>query len=429
MNKNLLLICSLVAMTAAQAQSLYFPPTVGKTWDTMSMETAKVCPDKVPELYSFLNRTNSKAFILLQDGKIVLEKYFGTFTQDSFWYWASAGKSLTATMIGIAKQKNLLKLDDTSSQYLGKGWTSLTPEQEAKITVWHQLTMTSGLDDGAGMADCTTPNCLTYKADPATRWAYHNGPYTLLDGVISGASGQTMNQFFQQNIATKTGINGLYIKSGFNNVFASTPRSFARFGLMTLAKGKWNGTAILDDTAYYRNMLSSSQTLNKSYGYLWWLNGKSSYMLPSSQFVVPGSISPSGPADAVAAMGKNGQICCVIPSQNRVWIRMGNDDNISLVPTIYYDSLWTKINELACNTSGTKNLSTGAYFFPNPANTAIEFSMPMNSIKIFNARGELMKLSYTQGHADVSHLLPGLYFIHAEAKNGQWLTQRMLVNR
>jgi CubicO group peptidase (beta-lactamase class C family) len=429
MNKNLFLICGLVGMLTLQAQSLYFPPTVGKTWDTMSLEQAKVCPDKVPELYNFLDRTNSKAFILLQDGKIVLEKYFGTFTQDSFWYWASAGKSLTATLVGIAKQNNLLKLEDTSSKYLGKGWTSLTPEQEAKITVWHQLTMTSGLDDGTGQADCTTPACLKYKADAGTRWAYHNGPYTLIDGVISGASGQTLNQFFQQNVATKTGISGLYIKSGSNNVFASTPRSFAKFGLLTLAKGKWSGTPVLDDTSYYSSMLSSSQNINKSYGYLWWLNGKSSFMLPSSQIVFSGSIAPNGTADAAAALGKNGQVCCVIPSQNRVWIRMGNDDNISLVPTIYYDSLWIKINALACNTSSTKNINTEADFFPNPANTAIEFSMPMNSIKIFNARGELMKLSYTQNHADVSHLLPGLYFIYAEANNGQWLTQRMVVNR
>jgi hypothetical protein len=55
----------------------------------------------------------------------------------------------------------------------------------------------------------------------------------------------------------------------------------ARFGLLMLNKGNWNGNVILSDTNYYNQMVNSSQTLNPSYGYLWWLNGKASYMLPA----------------------------------------------------------------------------------------------------------------------------------------------------
>ena len=70
----------------------------------------------------------------IADGKIVLEKYFGTFTQDSIHYWASAGKSLTATMIGIAQQKGLLNINDSVSKYLGVGWSSETRQKEKLIT-------------------------------------------------------------------------------------------------------------------------------------------------------------------------------------------------------------------------------------------------------------------------------------------------------
>ena len=80
----------------------------------------------------------------MKDGKIVLEEYFNGHDSTSNWYWAS-GKSLTAFLIGIAQQENYLNISDTTSTYLGQGWTSLNPIQEEKITIRHQLNMTSGL--------------------------------------------------------------------------------------------------------------------------------------------------------------------------------------------------------------------------------------------------------------------------------------------
>lgn len=87
------------------------------------MESLGWCRDKVAPLYSFLETRNSKAFIVLKDGKIVIEKYFGKFTKDSLWYWASAGKTLTSFAVGLGQEDGYLKITDTSSKYLGKGWT------------------------------------------------------------------------------------------------------------------------------------------------------------------------------------------------------------------------------------------------------------------------------------------------------------------
>ena len=64
---------------------------------------------------------------MLKDGKIAIEKYFGTFTKDSLWYWASAGKTLTAFLVGQAQENGLLSISDSTSKYLGSGWTGLTP--------------------------------------------------------------------------------------------------------------------------------------------------------------------------------------------------------------------------------------------------------------------------------------------------------------
>ncbi|MFN5596947.1 MAG: serine hydrolase, partial [Bacteroidota bacterium] len=92
-----------IAPQKASAQTTYFPPNTG-TWETTSPQSLGWCDANIDSLYNYLNQKNTKAFIILKDGKIVLEKYFGNFTQDSIWYWASAGKTLTAFTVGLAQQ-------------------------------------------------------------------------------------------------------------------------------------------------------------------------------------------------------------------------------------------------------------------------------------------------------------------------------------
>lgn len=362
-------VFSLVMLTILSGQSLYFPPA-GTNWETIDpVAELNWCQDNLDTLQAFLGERDSKAFIILKGGKIAVEWYYDSFTKDSIWYWASAGKSLTSTLVGIAQQEGLLDLDDPSSDYLGTAWTNCDPQDEAKITVRHQLTMTSGLDDGLGDADCTDPACLDCLAEPGTRWAYHNAPYTLLDGVISEASGMSINQYFASRIGNKIGAVGLYVKLGFNNVFFSRPRDMARFGLMIQAKGAWNGTPVLSDTNYYNLMVNTSQDMNKSYGYLWWLNGKGQHMLPGLQLKFNQDLIPTAPDDMFAALGKNDQKCYIVPSQDMVVIRMGNTAGPTLPALSGFDSqLWTLINALPC-TSATENLdaSLSIQLIPNPA--------------------------------------------------------------
>lgn len=349
MIKNNILFAFIVAFTSiVRGQNLYFPPLTGSTWATTDPQSLGWCTEAIPPLYDFLESTHTRAFIVLKDGKIVLEKYFGSFARDSVWYWASAGKTLTAFTVGIAQQEGLLHLSDSSSHYLGKGWTSLSPAQEGRITVRHQLTMTTGLRDGPPDSDCTLPGCLVYMADPGSRWAYHNAPYTLLDKVLEAASKQNFNSYVATRVLSKTGIRGLFVKSGYNNVFFSTARSMARFGLLLLNQGRWANTPVLSDTAYLRQMTSSSQSLNPSYGYLTWLNGKDRLMVPSSQIVFRTSLSPSAPPDMYAAMGKNGQFLNVVHSQNLVWVRMGDAPDNSSVPFTLNEDIWQRLRTVIC---------------------------------------------------------------------------------
>ena len=246
--------------------TLYFPPVGSGTWETLAPANLGWDETKIAGLDDFLETTNTRALIVLKDGKIVIEKYSGKqllnasldFTLTSNWYWASAGKTLTSALVGIAESKGEVDFDAKTSDYLATGWTSLTAEQENKITVRHQLTMTTGLDDGVDNPDCTDPSCLTFKSEAGSRWAYHNAPYTLLDNVIANGTGKTLNNYVNDELKSKIGMDGHYITTGDNNVFYSTPRSMARFGLLLLNKGKWDQTQIIPED-YVEMMITSSQ--------------------------------------------------------------------------------------------------------------------------------------------------------------------------
>lgn len=418
MKQSLILtfLISLFLANSATAQ-LYFPPNTG-AWDTLSPSSLNWCPEKIQTLYDYLDSTNTDAFIVLKDGKIVLEKYFGTFTEDSVHVWNSAGKTLVGFMTGIAQQEGFLNITDTTSTYLGTGWTSLTSAEEEKITIRHQLSMTTGMDDVTN-GDCTDPGCLTYLADAGTRWSYHNAPYTLLNNVISSATGQNFNAYIATKLGNSTvGIVGAFVTFGYNKVFISRPKSFARFGLLLLAEGNWNGTPILNDPAYFSAMTNSSQTINPSYGYLTWLNGKPSYMVPGLQFSFSGSAMPNAPTNMYAALGKNGQIINVVPSENLVLIRMGDGDGVSLVGTQYNDSIWVRMNDLECTNSLIEtNNDLGITTSPNPAADFFHLNglQPEDEVEIINFLGQ--NIPFEQNGNTIYVKQSGIYFVRVKRDN------------
>ena len=259
-----------------QPKDVYFPPTNSSEWQTVSPAALGWNEAALADLDDFVETTNTRALIILKDGKIAYEKYHGNtitgtapFTQSSYWYWASAGKTLTSFLIGQLEGQGALQLTDPSSDYLGTGWTSLTTQQETAITIYHQLTMTTGLDYTVPNVDCTDPSCLTYRNAPGTKWYYHNAPYTRLDGVIEAASGQSFDAYFEDQLLNPIGMQGFWTYSGYNHVFYSTPRSMARFGLLVLSEGMWGDEVILNNPTYFEDMVNTSQGLNPSYGYLW----------------------------------------------------------------------------------------------------------------------------------------------------------------
>ncbi len=189
----------------------YYPPNTGDNWGTTDAANLDWCADSIPPLIDFVEETNAKGFIVLHKGRIVIEEYFDDFTQDSVWYWASAGKSLIGFMTGMAQEDGLLNINDASSDYLGAGWTNMTAEQEAAITIKHQITMCTGFDYNIDELNCMSPECLNYLNAPDENWYYHNAPYRLVQDVLENASGQTMTVHTFTQLGTTTGISGAWL--------------------------------------------------------------------------------------------------------------------------------------------------------------------------------------------------------------------------
>jgi len=324
-------------------ESIYFPPIGSNEWQTTLPNDLNWNLNKLEDLKRFLIEENSKSFMVLVNGEIVVEEYFNGHDSVATWQWNSAGKTLVATTTGIAQQNGLIDINNKVSRYIGDHWTSATKAQEDLITVKNLLTMTSGLDDDPQFV---IKRNLTYLADAGTRWAYGN-VFQRLMNVIEDASGLEFEHYFNNELGDKIGMEGFWDNGIIYRIYHSNTRSMARFGLLASQNGNWDGEQIVDKNFFVESK-TTSQSINPSYGYLWWLNGKSNYMVPSTQTVFSGELVPNAPDDMVAAMGKDEQRIYIVPSENLVIIRMGeattSADNFALSS---FDNLfWEKFNEV-----------------------------------------------------------------------------------
>ena len=207
----------------------------------------------------------------------------------------------------------------------------------------HLLSMGSGLDDS-----------LRFVVEPGTRFYYNNPAYYQTFELITRATSQTIHQatasLLWNRIGMRTASWRLNIDTGEPGfVMSASARDMARFGLLVLNTGRWDTQVVLDDTAYLRASTSSSHASNPSYGYLWWLNGKTAYRTPGPYLLpsVPGPLIPSAPSDLVAALGKGDKKIYVVPSLELVVVRHGAEADVAggnpLAISAFDEQFWQRL--------------------------------------------------------------------------------------
>ena len=327
----------------------YFPPTDDSGWESVTPEQLQWDATKINALNNYLKSNKTKGFMVLKNGRVVMEEYYNGHNQNAQWTWFSAAKSLTATFVGVAQDEGILDINNKTSDYLGANWSQLSTNQQDLITVKHHLSMSTGLNPHVGDFIpwiCTLPICLEYTANAGTRWAYHQGAFMLLQEMITKNAGMSFQAYCKAKVADKIGMTGNWTNQLGLNIYNSNTRSMARFGLLMQNKGTWDATTVVSET-YFNAMTNTSQDINKAYGYCWWLNGKADFMGTGTQEVFQGSLIPNAPNDMIAALGAADQKIYVVPSQGLVVVRCGEsagDEQLGL--SSFDNELWGYINDV-----------------------------------------------------------------------------------
>ncbi len=298
-------------------EELYFPSTVDNTWETIHFKDLGIERAKLDTLIQFVRTKKSHSLIVLHKGKILIEKYWQTYTEDQRDFVGSVEKGFVAFLIGKAQEEGLLNINNKMSDHLGDGWTSMSAAQENAITIKHCLKMTTGFTF-SGL--CADPECITYDVAPDTKWEYSQAALYKLMDVLAAATGKPYLEYFQEKL-----INPLNMDVALEDLLMyCRPRDLAKFGLLMLANGHWDEQPMLSDSTYFDAMLQTSQPHNPSYGYLWWLNGKGSYIQPGTNTTLwQKDVVETAPDDMYFAYGTGDIKLYVCPSMDLVVARTG----------------------------------------------------------------------------------------------------------
>jgi CubicO group peptidase (beta-lactamase class C family) len=276
---------------------------------------------------------NTRAILVLYDGKIVAEKHADGFNRYSRMLGWSMTKSITGALLGIVADR--YKLDVNARAPVAE-WSNPNDKRHA-ITLRHLLQQTSGL----GFAEVYTRSSevtkmLFKKGDaaafvasrplihaPGTVFNYSSGNTNLISRIIRQTiPDEEYFDFPAKNLFAPTGMfsaiaepdaSGTFIGSSY---MYATARDWARFGLLYYNDGVFNGKRILPEGWVKESIIPGLPTSVNQYGYQFWLNSIPAIKNGQSKF-------PAAPPDMFFAEGFEGQRIFIIPSRKLVIVRLG----------------------------------------------------------------------------------------------------------
>jgi CubicO group peptidase (beta-lactamase class C family) len=233
-------------------------------------------------------------------------------------------KSVTATYFGILQYQK--KFDIFKPAPIAE-WKR---DQRAKITTSDLLHMNSGLEwdeNYETISDATKmlflskdmtkiqlEKCCAYK--PNENWNYSSGTTNLLSGILRKQfkTHQQYLDFWYSALIDKIGMRSMFVETDMSGNFVgssygwATTRDWAKFGLLYLHKGQWNGERLFDEN-WINYVTTPTRGSDGRYGAHFWLNKGGHY--------------PDAPRDMYSCNGFQGQHIFIIPSMDLVIVRMG----------------------------------------------------------------------------------------------------------
>lgn len=318
-------------------------PVPGAEWETADPASLGFDPAKLDEVAAAAEAGGSNCLVVVRDGKIVEEDYWNGTDESTAQEVFSATKSYTSVLVGIAQDEGKLSIDQPASTYITE-WQG-TPSES--VTIRNLLSNDSGRyyefeNDYFKMAAAAPDKTqfaidLTQADPPGTVWEYNNSAIQTLDRVLLKATGESPTDFAATELLDPIGMTDSTMTkdpAGNTRTFMglqSTCRDMARFGVLMLNEGNWDGEQIVSQEWVEESTGKRSQDLNGSYGYLWWLN-REGPQRGSGQATggaggaeaegEAGQMVPGAPDDVYWALGAGGQYIAVHPSSGVVAVRL-----------------------------------------------------------------------------------------------------------
>ena len=252
---------------------------------------------------AYMKAQRTAGLVIVQDGKIRLEKYGLDFDGNGKWTSFSVAKSFTSTLVGAAIKDGYIKsLDDKVTVYI--------PEMKGSayddVTVAQLLTMTSGIKWNEDYEDPKSDVALfnEHKPEPGidttvsymrklpreapagSKWVYKTGETNLIGVLVSKATGKTLSAYLTEKVWTAFGMeqdaSWLLGSTGAEIsgcCLQASTRDYARFGQFILGGGVAAGKAVLPDGWIARATTKQADIGNpgRGYGFQWWTYDDGSY--------------------------------------------------------------------------------------------------------------------------------------------------------
>ena len=272
----------------------------------------------------------TRAVVVIYKDQIIAEKYAEGFDKNSKILGWSMTKSITSAVVGILEKQGRVDVNQTN---LFPEWEN---DERSKITLNNLLQMNSGLEwneDYNTMSDVTKMLFLAkdmtksqkekpLTGEPNNSWNYSSGTTNLVSGYIRNQfkTHQEYLDFWYAELIDKIGMSSMLIETDLSGNYVgssygwATPRDWAKFGLLYLHKGNWNGEQLLNE-AWINYTATPTNGSNGEYGAHFWLNA--------------GGVYPNAPKDIFSCNGYQGQRVFIIPSKDMVIVRMGLTEDSS----------------------------------------------------------------------------------------------------
>ena len=297
-------------------------------WPLDSNYNKGVIPDS---LMAVIDSNDTHAFIVIQNGKLLYEKYWDGYTPKTLSGSFSAAKSIISLLIGIALDEGKIKsLDEPVGNYV----PHFKEAGLEKVRIKDLLTMSSGTNYRESDKSYFSLNASAYYGDdegylisqlkakePAgVHWDYRSADTQVLGFIVEKAFGQNISELVSERFMKPMGAeaDALWLLDGNKNhekafcCFNGVAHDYARFGQLVLNNGQWNGKQIVSESyikaattpaSYLKDPYENGNPVD-FYGYQYWIFKEQGH-------------------EVVAQNGLFGQYVYIIRDKNAIVVRLG----------------------------------------------------------------------------------------------------------